>query len=787
MTDYKYVGKSAPRNDLLEKVTGKAKYTSDFKLPRMLVGKVLRSPYPHAKIKKIDISKAEMVSGVRAIITCEDVPKVRWSTSIEDQYVLPVDNLVRKVDDAVAAVAAETSEAAEEAIDLIEVEYDELPAVLNFDEGFCKEPKAVLHPDFDNYTIYPPMAPSYIWKPIKDRPNVIQTFKVKTGDIHCGTREAEIFVENTFEVIRGAHCAMEPHGCTCWFDEKGIINVLSTSQSIWLDRSALSRIYRCDEEKFRMHSPWVGGGFGGKYGLKEEPIAIELSRKAGGRPVKLIMSRRECFLTTETRFAMRTHIKDGFTKDGKLVTREIRMEEDCGAYAMIAGMLIKNAAFGAIGTYKIPNFNLDSIGVYTNLPRSSLLRGVGTPEVSWAIEQQMDIAAEKLGIDPLEIRIKNLLKVGDADVCGQINKSTAAKECLERVAEEIGFGERLSRDSGPWKRGRGIAIGNKYTCAGQADSVTVKIFREGIVEVRHNSCEMGQGTHQAFAQMAAEEFQIPIECVRVVRGDTNNTPYSAGSWSSRSIFHSGNALLRACADAKKKMFAIAAPIVGISADSLETKDFKIYRKYLPSQSISWSDLFVPGLPIAKEGAQIVGAGYYISPIVLEDENGHSPRMCNYYSYTAYGVEVAVNVDTGEVRVERAVGASDMGKPINPKMCEGQIEGGASMGIGLAIYEEMKFDNGLPLNASFADYKIPTVMEIPIGENMKAFLEPCPFEEGPYNAKGLGESTLSAMGPAIGNALYNAIGVRVYTSPICRERVWRAIQEKKNKRKKIIDI
>ena len=780
MADLKCVGKSIPRIDAREKVTGQAKFTADCSMPRMLVGKILRSPYPHAKIVSIDTSEAEKISGVRSVITAKDTPPVRWSVSVEDEYVLPTDGIVRKVYDPVAAVAAETEEAAEEAIELIDVQYEELPRVLTIDDGWSKNPPAILHPDRLNYTIYPPMARSYKWKPVTERPNNLQTFRIRKGNMEKGFEEADLIVENTFETVRGHHAPIETHCCLCWVDSTGIINVTSSTQTAWLDRAGLARLYRCDEEKFRMHNPWVGSGWGGKYGVKEEqPIAIELAKKTG-RPVQIVLSRDECFLATECRMPIRTHIKDGYKKDGTLIAREIDMKEDIGAYAMIGAMLVKNAAFGAVGTYNIPNFKLDSSGVYTNLPRASVLRGVGTPEITWAMEQQIEIAAEKLGLDPVEIRVKNMLKRGDVDVTGQLTKSTGAKECIETVAKEIGLRGPVPKSAGPWKIGRGIAIGNKYTTAGQADCAVVKVFREGIIEVRHNSCEMGQGTHSCFAQMAAEEFNIPMERVRVVRGDTATTPYGAGSWSSRSIFHEGNAVVRACRDAKRKMFTIAAPILGISSDELETGDDRIYRKFLPSTNISWADLFVPGIPVAKEGTEIVGYGSYISPIVLEDDNGQSERMCVYYAYCAYGVEVAINIETGQVKVLSCVGAADMGQPINPAMCEGQIESGMAMGIGLGMYEEMKFSNGIPLNPTFMDYKLPTVDEIPIGDNMKSFLCGDPFEEGPFGAKGLGESTLSAIAPAISNAIYNATGIRLHNQPISRDTIWKALKASKSK-------
>ena len=778
MSEYEYIGKSIPRIDAKEKVTGQAMFTADFKMQRMLVGKILRSPYPHAKILKIDISKAEKVPGVRAIITSDDVPPVRFSNSVEDQHVLPTDKIVRKVGDPVAAVAAETVDAAEKAINLIDVEYEELPTVTTIDEGWSKNPPAIIHPDRLNYTIYPPTSVYFKWKPIPDRPNNIQTFSVTTGDTESGFKEADLIIENTFETVRGHHAPMETHGCICWIDSNDITNVMSSSQTSWLDRTVLSRIYRCNEEQFRMINPWVGGGFGGKYGVKEEqPIAIGLAKKSG-RPVKIILSRTECFLSTECRMPIRTKIKDGYKKDGTIIAREIEMKEDIGAYAVIGAALVKYAAFGAVGNYKTKNFKIDSAGVYTNLPRASVLRGVGTPEVLWAIEQQMDMAAERLGIDPIAIRTKNCLRVGDIDVFGEEMRSTAAAECVEKVGKAIGINEKLVQKRGPWKIGRGIALGNKFTASGLSSAAVVKIFREGLVEVRHNSCEMGQGTHSCFAQMVAEEFHIPIERVRVVHGDSANTPYDAGSWSSRSIFHAGNAVVKACNDAKCKMFTLAAALMGVPSDELDTRDFKIFRKSLPSVQIDWADLFLTGLPIAKEYSEVVGYGSYTSPIILEDETGHSSRMCAYWSYTAWGLEVAVNVETGEVKVLRAVGCGDPGQPINQALCEVQIEGSLGMGLGLGIYEEMKFDKGIPLNATFMDYKVPTVNEIPIGANNSAFLAWSPFDEGPFGAKGLGEAVLCAIAPAISNAVYNAVGVRMFNQPISREAVWRAIQKRK---------
>ncbi len=779
MKELSVVGKSIPRIDSREKATGKAMFTEDFTMPRMLHGRILGSPYPYARITRIDTSEAKKVPGVRAVITAEDVPPIRYSTSVEDQYVLPCDNIVRKVDDPVAAVAAETIEAADEAISLIEVDYEELAPVLTMDDAHSQSPPGVVHPELRSYSVFPPTEVSFKWQPekFKDRPNIVQTFKIRTGNIGEGFEEADVIIENTFESVRGHHCHMENSGSICWTDASGLINVLTTCQSPFLLRTTLSRIFGLPEESFRLISPWVGGGFGNNWSVKDEPLGIVLAQKTG-RPVKIIKSRRETFTTTESRYKIKAHIKDGFKQDGTLVARQVDVKEDMGAYSQAGGMLVRSLCFGTVGSYRIPNFWLDSAGAYTNLPKASLLRGVGTPEVLWGIEQQMDMASEKLGIDPVTLRKKNMLKKGDKDVCGQVVMSTGALGCLEKAAEVIGIDQKVVQEPGPWKKGKGIAQGCKHSMPGQGSAVTVRVFADGMVEVRHNAHAMGQGTHHCLAQMAAEEFGLPMEKVRAVRGDTTTTPYDAGSFASRSIYHAGNALLKACADAKRQMFSIAAPLLGVPADELETGGGTIYRKSLSSVSIPVSDLFTRIKSIALKGSEIIGKGSYISPVVLEDENGHSPRLSSYFSHIAYGVEVAVNEETGEVRVLRAVGVCDNGQPINPKMSEAQIEGGMAMGVGLGIYEEMKFDKGIPINPSFMDYKLPTVQEIPTGDNMTSLLNPDSFEEGPYGAKGMGEITLAAIEPAIANAVYDAVGIRLASMPLSRERIWKALREKK---------
>ncbi|MFC1995278.1 xanthine dehydrogenase family protein molybdopterin-binding subunit [Chloroflexota bacterium] len=773
MVEYEYIGKSIPRIDAPQKVTGQAKFTDDHIPLNALYCKMVRSPYPHAKILSVNISKAERLPGVRGIITGKDIPPRRFGRFLEDSYILPVDNIVRHVGDPVAAVAAESLEVAEEAVDLIDVEYEELPAVFSAEEAMQKDCPVIVHPELANYSINLPLMK---WVLVPDSPNIMQYFKVRQGDLERGFEESDLIIEDRYETIRVSHCQMEPHTYLAWIDPEGIWTIMASMQTPSVTQDMISRLFEIPMSKVRVLSPWCGGGFGGKASsTPSESIAMALANITS-RPVSIVLTRAEAFYCTDTRFPIVTYIKDGIKKDGTLVARKITMICDVGAYATVGGLLVKNAIFGAVGSYRIPNFWVDSYGVYTNLTRASAYRGVGTPEVTWAIENQMDVIAEKLGLDPVELRQKNLLREGETDATGQVVYSTGASQCLTNVAEAIGWTEEPINEGGSWRRGKGVAMGNKYTIAGTTSTAIVKVFPDGIIEVRENASGIGQGSHSAMAQIAAEEFGDSIDKIRIVHGDTAICSYEPGSWSSRSVFHTGNAVIRACQDAKRQIFKIASSIMKVTLEDLAIKEGNIYQKTLPVNSIPLRALFTP-VGVSTKGADILGQGSYTTPIILEDENGQSERMVAYYSYCPYGAEVAVNIETGEVKVLRVAASSDQGQPINPKACEGQIEGGMSQGLGGGIYEEMIYENGIMINPNLMDYQIPTVMEIPVGENMISIIGGVPHKEGPFGAKGLGESTMTAIAPAIANAIYNAVGLRIKKQPTSRQKVWAALQDK----------
>lgn len=776
MTELSVIGKSVPRVDAFEKVTGKADFVVNFQLPNMLSGKVLRSPYAHARIISIDASKAEKLPGVKAVATATNTPPISIGSFVTDVYVFPADLKVRYVGDGVAALAAETEEIAEEAIDLIDVEYEELPAVFDTEEAFRTDPPAIVHPNLSSYQCN---YPGVTWRLVPERPNVCNHFKVRHGSMEKRFEEADLIVENRYAVPRVHHSQMEPQVCVVWVAPDGTLTVKSSTQGIWLLRNEICRSFGLTPSNIRVECHYSGGGFGGKVGAVAEPYAVLLTLKCGGRPVKICYTRAEHFSSARSRVPVVTYIKDGAKKDGTLVAREATILVDMGAYANQALKVSMNAVYGLIGTYKIPNFKLDSYAVYTNTPLSGPFRGFGSAETIWAGENQLDIIAHELGLDPVEVRMKNILREGDINGFGEVTHSIGTRKCLEKVTKWIEWNKKPPAEKGPWKRGKGIALSNKYTRPGAPSCALVKVHPDGVIEVRHSSDELGQGLNTVVAQIAAESFGVSMDYVRVVNGDTAVCPYGWPPISSRETFYMGNAVLAACADAKRQVFEIAASKLGVPVVQLETRDRMVCVKGHPGKEIKIEELFRPaGLGNALMVGEIMGKGLFELPGIPEDpETGQSKRMVTSFSHGALAVEIAVNVETGELKVLKCAGCFDGGQPINPEMCKAQIEGGINQGIGIGVYEEMVMEGGVLLNPNFADYKLPTICEMPDIENVALMLAGAPHREGPFGAKGIGEGIMIPWPPAMSNAIYNAVGVRIKELPLNREKILNALKEK----------
>jgi CO/xanthine dehydrogenase Mo-binding subunit len=779
--EYKYIGKSEYNVNAIAKATGRAKYCSDMQLVGMLHAKVKRSPYPHAKIISIDTSEAERLPGVKVVIVGDEKTSPhRFGAGVADEYTL-ARGKVLYVGDPVAAVAADNEEIAQEAVDLIEVEYEELPAVFDGEEAFKKNPPAILHEDLKSYTTIRSVPPRYD----ENRPNVFNYFRIRRHDAEEGFKKADLVFEHRYETAMIHHVQMETHCGIAMVDDTGRLLVWGTSSKPYGMHRDIAESRDLPSSSVRVIIPaHVGGSFGGR-DPKAEQIAASLALAQKGypkRPVKMKFTREEQLSCTTTRAHYIVDIKTGVKKDGTIVASKMRLMLVGGAYAGTGYLTARNAAFGPAANYRMENFSLDAYGIYTNQRMAGAYRGFGNAESLWGMESQMDIIAEALNMDPLEFRLKNCIDEGDPNAFGEIMHSVGAKECLHAAAKGIEWNKK-SRETAPHlKRGKGIALGNKYSLVPTASAAIVKVHPDGLVELRTSTVEIGQGSSTIFSQMIAEEFQVPVAKVRVLNPDTDITPFDLGTSSSRSTFNMGNAIRMACLDAKKQLFKIAAKELEADEHDLETANSKVFVRSSPNRSIKIEELFIPmviGGYTLKEGAEILGkATYYLSGVMPDLETGYSEKPASFYMFVSQAAEVEVDIQTGKIRIVNIATANDCGKAINPMMVEGQQEGGVlSMGIGSTLLEEVITDNGVMLNPQFADYKIPTTLDCPDLNNYKSAIIETAHRDGPWGAKGVGEGTMVCSSPAIANAIYDAIGIRFHEIPITPEKVLKALNEK----------
>ncbi len=775
MTQLSVVGKSVVRRDARTKVLGREEYCIDLKVAGMLHAKVLGSPYPHARILSIDTSAAEKVSGVRCVVTDKDAPKKLTGTGVIRDMPLLASGVVRYIGEPVAAVAATTLEAAEEAVELIKVEYEELPAIFDVEASAETNPPVIVHPDFSKYRKSIPAG-----RLCPDRPNVCAHIKIYKGDVDQGFKESDLIVENRFVAPSIQHCALEPHAAVVVPEPDGGLTLLTGKQGISRAKEDVAAMFGIEPHKIRVRQEYVGGAFGGKATIYELIPAL-LALKSG-RPVKWVMTREEAFVLGGPRQGMVLLIKDGFRRDGALVARKMEVFVDAGAYGEASPGVTQNSSSVAVCMYRVPHLKWDGYAVYTNTPKRRGMRGYGVNEVTFAIESNMDIAAEKLGMDPVELRRKNLLREGEAMLNGEIVHSNGVAECLDRVCESIRPNEK-SDDEGPWKKGKGLALGNKYSSPGSHYGARIHVTENERVVIYHGADAIGQGVNTVIAQIAAEEFGVSPDSIDVVFSDTAVTPYFGhGSTSSRTTFNLGNAVRRACDAAKREILERASARLEAPPEVMAISNMEIYVKSRPSRKIKVRDLFS-----SDNGGEIVGTADYKADCIADNSSTgqldpalakEGKRLMAFYAYTAKAVEVAVNTESGEVKVLRCHGAIDLGKAINPKICEQQSEGGMAMGIGSALYEETLMQDGRILNPSFTDYRVPLATQMPSNENVKSlFVESAPHKDGPFGAKGFAEGVVTGMEPAIANAVYNAVRVRIKELPISPEKVLRALRQR----------
>ncbi|HXQ91691.1 MAG TPA: xanthine dehydrogenase family protein molybdopterin-binding subunit [Nitrososphaerales archaeon] len=781
--EFRHIGKSYTMLDAPQIVTGKAVYPSDILLPRMLHGKILRSPHPHAKILSIDTSEAEKIKGVKAVITGKDLPDIRYGSAIRERYIL-ARNIVRFVGEPIAAVAALDPDIAEEAVNAIKVKYEKLPAVYDAEKALSPETPTVVHPDFASYSSKS-SALVYSARIPKGVPNVTNFFSIRKGDVEKGYSEADLIVENRFETNFGQHCPLEPHASVAQAFPDGSFTIWTGCAIPYRIVLQVSETLQIPMAKVRVVQGMVGGSYGAKNNMEVEPLCAFLSQKTSC-PVKIVLTRKEEFLTV-VRHPFVVYVKDGVKRDGTIVARTVRCYLNGGAYSGGSGNAVaRNCAFGITDTYKIANLSVDTYRAYTNLPPAGAFRGFGTPQVLWAIEQQTDIIAYKLGIDPLEIRQRNLLQDGDFSALGERVHNLPIKECLAKAAEAIKWKEP-PRSVGDWRIAKGIAVGAKYSQAPTTSTASVKLYSDGSVNVIVTTVDSGQGIRTAMAAVAAEELQVELEKIQVTFPDTAYTPYDDGNISSRGTFNVGNAVKLACKDLKRQVFRAAAAKLQTGVNDLTTKD-GIVSARSSGKTVTFRDLFstrmssVPGM-VGDEG-EFIGRGIWMvktskmdpdtsQPVDLEP--GQEVRICSFYTPCAQAAEVAVNVRTGELKILKIVTVADAGRAVNRSAVESQLNGAAIMGLGLTISEEMNFENGRLLNSGFLDYRLLTSLDLP---EFEAIILESNQVDGPFGAKGVGEIGMVAVGAAVANAVHNAIGIRMMKAPLTTKAILDGLIAKK---------
>ncbi len=759
MKHFKVVGKPHPRLDGVESVTGHATYTVDVALPGMLHAKLFRSSVPHAKIHRLDVTPARALPGVAAILTADEVPRKRFGFAIQDEELLAREK-VRYVGDVIAAVAAVDEPTADQALELIECDYEPLPVVLTVNEALS-ENAPLVHAELSSYRLNSVLARD--WRPVAGT-NIAHQASFSKGNIEHGFVAADEIFDHTFRSQQVQHCSLEPHAVVAAWDGDRL-TLWTSTQKVFLVRSGLADLFDLPEDKIRVIGSKVGAGFGGKNAMRLEPHAVALALKTG-KPVRLVNSRAEEFSAAAGSVPAMVRVKTGVKKDGTITARAMEFTWDTGAYA--EGLAGSNRALkDGVGPYKIPNIRVTSTLVYTNKLRGCPFRGLGIPEAVWAGESQMDIISQKLGIDPVALRLKNCLGTGDETPAGDRAHYIALRECLLKVADEL---ERWKKRA-PGNRGFGVALLHKSpTTSVSSSNARVRLDAAGNVELFIGATDVGGGTGTSLGQIAAEELDLPLSKIRVVIADTELTPFDHGTYSSRVTPYVGAAVKLAAADARRQIQEMAAQIWQVQAQEVGCVRGKV--KVKGHRPLALAQLLAEGRVEAIIG---VGASRSEPLRAAAAAKQHRDSRAPGWPFGAQAVEVALDRETGVVRLIRVISAHDIGKAINPLAVTSQIQGGIMMGLGYALSEGLTFDGGTIINASFADYKIATARDIPVATPVIVEKD---YASEPYGAKGVGEMAVFGIAPAIANAVARLTGVRIKDLPMSAEKLLAELKQKR---------
>jgi CO/xanthine dehydrogenase Mo-binding subunit len=761
------VSRSVPRLEGVQKVTGAVEYIHHLRLPGMLYGKIVRSTVAHANIVSIDTSAAKDMPGVYAVITGEDVQKVvphpYYGPAFHDQPVLAIGK-VHHVGEPVAVVLASDPHVAEDGADLVTVEYEDLEPV--FDEVLAAKPGApIVHEELQ------PAGTFADLKHLKGKKhtNIALDAQVRHGDIAAGFAKADHIFDDTFKSGQVMHTPLEPMVSVAETRSGKELTIHTASQSPSFVRMEVARMLGWPENKVRVRASFLGGGFGAKLYIKLEALVAVLALIVR-KPVRIGLTMEEQFYTI-TKHGTTVRMKTGVMNDGTIVAREVETYWNGGAFADIGPRVTQKSGFTAAGPYDIANVSLDSFAVYTNLPPAGAFRGFGIPQLVWAYESQADIIAHKLGIDPVKFRQQNCLRDGDEHATGTVMKNAKVIECVESAARMLDWDKPFDKGTGTIRRGRGIAVGLKASISPTTSVALVTVAADGSCTLAISTVDMGQGSDTAMAQVCAETLGITTESITVVHSDTDTTPYDMATLGSRSTYHMGHAVRLAADDARNQLLALAATYLGVPAETCVCENGVISTS--DGKSMTFKELFVARF--GMQAGNVVGTGSFEPPYAKPNlETGQSANITPFWMIGATAVEITVDTETGRIRVDKCVTAGDVGRAINPKIVERQLNGAAIMAIGSSISEVMIFENGQVVNASLADYKIPSFLDIP--DHIEAELIQDPHPTAPYGAKGVGESGSFGPTPAIANALFDACGVRVREMPLLPERVLRAIHE-----------
>lgn len=749
---YSVVGHDVPRIDGHEKASGRAEFVADVTLPGMLWGAVLRSPYAHARIKSIDTSKARKLRGVWAVVTAENTPKRLWGAFVRDMPILAIDK-VRYVGEEIAAVAAVDVETARRAVSLIEVEYEELEAV--FDPDLAMLPGASLvHEDRTD--------------------NIAVKMDIERGSVDRGFAASDVIVEDVFVSQPQRHAPIETIGSVADFRPGGKLTLWMNTQTPFMARGRIAWALDMTQGDIRIIQPYVGGGFGGKSCDDNNALVASVLSRVSGRPVKLINTREEEFLAgSRPRVPMKIAVKMGLTNDGLVQAKSLRLVADNGAYCGKAPGVFNVASLRHDTGYRYENVKAESYLVYTNNIPTGAFRGFGNPSAEWAVEQMWDLAADALGIDPVELALLNAAEPGYVSPHGNRVISCELKQCIEKASVLMNWKEKRAAR----KPFRGLGMGTTVHVSGKrhfgdfdGGSASIKVNEDGKVFVICGEGEDGQGTMTVLCQIAAEELGVPYEEVSISKADTDLTTYCHGAYASRLTYIAGNAVRNAAVEVKQQLFETAAELLDASADDLDVRDGRVFvrgdedDRSVTIGEIAWARQYRTG------GKPIIGSGTFDPDSELQDANRYGNES-GAYNFGVQMAEVEVDPETGKVTILDYVSVADCGTVINPVTAAGQQEGAIAQGLGYAMTEYFLMEDGRPLNPNFSDYKLPCTLDMP---PLKIAFADSYEPTGPYGAKGLGELGLDPTAAVIANAIHDACGVRIKQLPITAEKIYFAL-------------